>query len=95
MLPYVRILRRACRMGGGVPAFAMPAYRPIGRREMIIWMEVTKDEYELPIAVADTAQELAKMCGTTANNVMSSASHHKRVYYELRLHSCKQRQANS
>ena len=40
---------------------------------MIIWIEVTKDEYELPIAVADSAGELANLCGTTKNAVTSSA----------------------
>ena len=43
---------------------------------MKIYMYVTKDEYELPIAVADTPRELARMLGTTANTVKSSISHH-------------------
>lgn len=32
-------------------------------------MKVTPDEYELPVAVADSASELAKMCGVTANSI--------------------------
>lgn len=28
---------------------------------MTVYMEVTNDEYELPVAVADTAKELAKL----------------------------------
>lgn len=32
---------------------------------MYVWMAVTPDEYELPIAVADSALELAQMMGTT------------------------------
>ena len=40
---------------------------------MIIYAKVTRDEYELPIAVADSAGELANLCGTTKNAVMSSA----------------------
>lgn len=37
-----------------------------------IWMAVTPDEYELPLAVADTARELGKIYGITAKTVMTS-----------------------
>ena len=43
---------------------------------MKLYMYVTKDEFELPIAVADTPKELALMVGTTANSVKSAISHH-------------------
>ena len=33
------------------------------RRRDYIWMAVTPDEYELPLAVADTANELEQMLG--------------------------------
>lgn len=51
----------------------------IGSREMKkkIWMEVTRDKYELPIRIADSAKELAEAAGTTLNNVRSAASHYK------------------
>lgn len=39
-----------------------------------IYMKITKDEYELPLAVASTAEELAKICGTTRNAITSSIS---------------------
>lgn len=42
---------------------------------MAIWMKVTNDIYELPVAVADNPRELAKLCGTTANAVKSGVSH--------------------
>lgn len=45
---------------------------------MYIWMKVSKDKYELPLCIADTADELAKMCGTTANSIKSSISHGKK-----------------
>ncbi|SCW67946.1 hypothetical protein SAMN05660484_02478 [Eubacterium ruminantium] len=45
---------------------------------MTIWMYVTLDEYELPVAVADTAAELAKMIGCTANNIYSAYTHYKK-----------------
>ena len=42
-----------------------------------VWLKVTKDKYELPVAVAESAAELARICGTTENYVRSSASHHR------------------
>lgn len=36
-------------------------------------MEVTKDKYELPVAIADTPTQLAKICHTSASNIYSSA----------------------
>ncbi len=44
----------------------------------VLYLEVTRDEYELPIAVADTCGELAVMRGTTKNAVLSGISHEKR-----------------
>ena len=41
---------------------------------MKIWIEVSKDAYELPIAIADTAKELAATCGTSLKMVTKSAS---------------------
>jgi hypothetical protein len=37
-------------------------------------MMVTKDEYELPMAIADTPTELAKMVGTTRAAINSQIS---------------------
>lgn len=34
-----------------------------------IYMMVTRDEYELPMAVADSAWKLAQICGTNASAV--------------------------
>lgn len=36
---------------------------------MILWVAVTRDKYELPIAVADSCKELAEMVGVTANAI--------------------------
>ena len=44
---------------------------------MTLYIKVTNDRYELPMAVADTAHELAKMCGVTPNNIYSQISHAK------------------
>lgn len=43
-----------------------------------IWMMVTSDKFELPVAVADSAGELARMVSCTENNIYSSYSHYKR-----------------
>lgn len=36
-----------------------------------IWMKVTKDDLSLPLAVADSAGQLARLIGTTHVNVAS------------------------
>lgn len=47
-----------------------------------LWMMVTNDKYELPMAVADSAEELARMTGTTANVIYSAVSHAKKLGYK-------------
>jgi hypothetical protein len=46
-------------------------------KKVIVWMKVTNDKYELPVLVADSAPELAKMLGCSPNNIYSSLSHAK------------------
>lgn len=41
-----------------------------------IYMLVTEDKYELPVMVASSASQLAKMCGVTANTVLAMAWRH-------------------
>lgn len=41
---------------------------------MIIYMCVTEDKYELPIAVADTIPELARLTGATSGSIYSCLS---------------------
>lgn len=41
--------------------------------KMTIWMEVTQDKYELPVAVAASAAELARIRGVKQNTVVSAA----------------------
>lgn len=40
---------------------------------MTLWIRVSDDKYELPIAVADTAAELARMLGVKRNTILSAA----------------------
>lgn len=42
---------------------------------MTIWMKVTKDKYELPVAVADSASELARKLGCNVYTIYSAMSH--------------------
>lgn len=41
-----------------------------------LWMAVTPDEYELPIAVADAAMELGRMLGMKGNLVSKKYCEH-------------------
>ena len=43
-------------------------------KQKYIWLAVEADEYELPIAVTDTAREMGKLFGIGADSVMDSAS---------------------
>lgn len=50
---------------------------------MTLYMKTTYDEYELPIAVADTPKELAKMIGTSTGVVSSSISHGRSTFHKI------------
>ena len=50
---------------------------------MVVWMKVTKDKYELPVAVADSAVELAGIVNTTANSISSSICHGCGTYVKV------------
>lgn len=43
-----------------------------------MYMMVTNDKYELPLAVADTASELAQIVGTSTGCIYTTISDHKR-----------------
>lgn len=53
-----------------------------------VYMLVTQDKYQLPLAVADTARELAQMVGVTESSVIACIrrgykSRYVRVYIDL------------
>lgn len=56
-----------------------------------LYMAVTPDEYQLPLAVADSVQQLAWMVGVTSNSIYSAISHgesrnwKKRRYVRIRV----------
>lgn len=43
-----------------------------------VYMMVTQDEYELPLAIADSPTELAAITNTARGNIISSASKHRK-----------------
>jgi transposase len=47
-----------------------------------VWIKTTNDEYELIVAMGDTARELAKEVGTTERTIYSAISHAKRHGYK-------------
>lgn len=48
---------------------------------MTLWLKVTNDKYELPLAVADTKKELAKMLGL--KSISSGAGKGKSSYINV------------
>lgn len=50
---------------------------------MILYLRTTIDEYELPIAVAESATELARLLGTSQGCVSSSISHKRPGWFRL------------
>lgn len=49
------------------------------------YIKVTNDKYRLPIAIADSAGELARLVGATKNTVLSSISHGTGTYEKVEL----------
>lgn len=43
---------------------------------MKVYIEVTCDEYELPVKIADSLAELAEMCGANRRNIASAIAHY-------------------
>lgn len=52
---------------------------------MILWLKVTKDEYQLPLAVADTAAELARMTGVKPDSLYSMRCHGAKEYIKVEV----------
>ena len=46
-----------------------------------LWLMVTKDKYQLPLAVADTAEELAQMVGVKPSTIIKSVTHQRKSRY--------------
>ena len=48
---------------------------------MKLYCKATKDKYRLPVAVADSITELAKMTGHSGNTIHSSISRGSNTFY--------------
>lgn len=42
-----------------------------------LWMKVTKDKYQLPLAVADTSNQLAELCGVNKEVIFRQINRQK------------------
>lgn len=51
----------------------------------VVYMRVSRDKYELPEAVASTAQELGEILGVTANTILSAISHGHKTYVRVSM----------
>ena len=58
---------------------------------MVLYLKVTNDKYELPLAVATSAEELARMTGANANTIRAAVCHYEKgrvknsVYKRVRI----------
>ena len=50
----------------------------------VIYMKVTRDIYELPVLIADSAKELAKMDGNKSVNIRTSIRNAEKKGYKSR-----------
>lgn len=60
------------------------------KKAKYVWMRVTNDKYELPVFIADSPQELAKMVGCQVANIRCQLSKQKHkgqnsVYKKVRI----------
>ena len=54
------------------------------KKQSAVYMMVTQDKYELPLAVADTVAELARLTGQKRNTIASAMSHAKKKGFSSR-----------
>lgn len=52
---------------------------------MTLYVKTTADKYRLPLAVADSKEELAQMLGTTKESVRSAFSHKSGTFYMVEV----------
>lgn len=53
-----------------------------------IWIKVTNDEYELPLAVADSAEKLARLVGVKAATIYSAAWQQRKGIHQRSIYQC-------
>lgn len=50
-----------------------------------LYMQVTKDKYEIPIHVAESTAELAEMCGKSVDSVRSMISRGNKGWVKVEM----------
>lgn len=50
-----------------------------------LYVKTTKDKYRLPIAVADSAQELSELLGCKKRTVIEKISHGSKTWYKVEV----------
>lgn len=55
----------------------MMTMKNTNKNDQFIYMEITRDKYELPVAVADSAKELANLRGVKFRSIHSCISLHE------------------
>lgn len=50
---------------------------------MVMYMKVTNDKYELPVAVAESIRELADMLHVSYNSVASALCHGRKTFKKV------------
>ena len=53
------------------------------RKKIKLYLKTTTDDLELPVAVAGSAEELARMLHTTKGSVKSAISHHYAGWHKV------------
>ena len=53
-----------------------------------VWMKVTNDKYELPLAIADTAKELATICHVSEHSIHKSHTYKGKGKYRRAIYIC-------
>lgn len=53
-----------------------------------VWMRITRDKYELPLAIADSAEELAEICNVKRETVASMVSSYEKGKLKTSRYIC-------
>ena len=58
------------------------AGRKTGKKKNYLFLRITQDKYQLPLAVAGSVRELARMIGVSRNTIASAICHSERQHWK-------------
>ena len=58
------------------------AGRKTGKKKNYLFLRITQDKYQLPIAVAGSVRELARMIGVSRNTIASAICHGEKQHWK-------------